>query len=309
MTQRWRELDSNYRFRARGGFGSGESANHRFLSGGARLPQRARRAGAAPTDPHPQLSSDLLGVDPLALIGERGIARDHEHVRDPRQIRRQILGDSVREILLLRVIAEVGERQHHDRQARRSGTLGDRWSGRYTGRRQRCNGFRRQRIDPHRPRDVLDALLAQADRTGRIRVGPDLSVLGHPDIFAIGDTALSLAWDGQPVPGLAPAAKQGGAYPDRTDSGPSAVASRPGLHAPFRPLRRDSSGIPASSKAALRFPLKSQRGSMTISRQVIACALATDFSGSISRNLAKSSKVRDFKVCRSIRSPAARVAG
>jgi hypothetical protein len=53
---------------------------------------------------------------------------------------------------------------------------------------------------------------AEADRTGRIRVGPDLSVPGHPNIFAIGDTALSLAWDGLPVPGLAPAAKQGGAY-------------------------------------------------------------------------------------------------
>jgi NADH dehydrogenase FAD-containing subunit len=38
------------------------------------------------------------------------------------------------------------------------------------------------------------------------------AVPGHSDIFAIGDTALSLAWDGQPVPGLAPAAKQGGAY-------------------------------------------------------------------------------------------------
>jgi putative oxidoreductase len=53
---------------------------------------------------------------------------------------------------------------------------------------------------------------AEADRAGRIKVGPDLSVPGLPDIFAIGDTALSLAWDGQPVPGLAPAAKQGGAY-------------------------------------------------------------------------------------------------
>ena len=53
---------------------------------------------------------------------------------------------------------------------------------------------------------------AEADRAGRIKVGPDLSVPGFPDIFAIGDTALSLAWDGQPVPGLAPAAKQGGAY-------------------------------------------------------------------------------------------------
>jgi putative oxidoreductase len=53
---------------------------------------------------------------------------------------------------------------------------------------------------------------AEADRTGRIKVGPDLSVPGFRDTFAIGDTALSLAWDGQPVPGLAPAAKQGGAY-------------------------------------------------------------------------------------------------
>jgi NADH dehydrogenase FAD-containing subunit/uncharacterized membrane protein YphA (DoxX/SURF4 family) len=52
----------------------------------------------------------------------------------------------------------------------------------------------------------------EADRAGRIKVGPDLSVPGFPGIFAIGDTALSLAWDGQPVPGLAPAAKQGGAY-------------------------------------------------------------------------------------------------
>jgi NADH dehydrogenase/putative oxidoreductase len=52
----------------------------------------------------------------------------------------------------------------------------------------------------------------EADRAGRIKVGPDLSVPGYPDIFAIGDTALSLAWNGQPVPGLAPAAKQGGAY-------------------------------------------------------------------------------------------------
>ena len=52
----------------------------------------------------------------------------------------------------------------------------------------------------------------EADRAGRVKVGPDLSVPGLADIFAIGDTALSLAWDGQPVPGLAPAAKQGGAY-------------------------------------------------------------------------------------------------
>ena len=55
-------------------------------------------------------------------------------------------------------------------------------------------------------------LVAEADQAGRIKVAPDLSVSGLPDVFAIGDTALSLAWDGQPVPGLAPAARQGGAY-------------------------------------------------------------------------------------------------
>ena len=52
----------------------------------------------------------------------------------------------------------------------------------------------------------------EPDKAGRLRVGPDLSVPGMPDVFAIGDTALTIAWDGEPAPGLAPAAKQGGAY-------------------------------------------------------------------------------------------------
>jgi putative oxidoreductase len=51
-----------------------------------------------------------------------------------------------------------------------------------------------------------------ADNAGRVKVGTDLSVPGLPDVFAIGDTALSDGWQGNPVPGLAPAAKQGGAY-------------------------------------------------------------------------------------------------
>ena len=51
-----------------------------------------------------------------------------------------------------------------------------------------------------------------ADRAGRVKVTADLSVPGMPNIFAIGDTALTLAWNGTPVPGLAPAAKQAGVY-------------------------------------------------------------------------------------------------
>jgi NADH dehydrogenase/putative oxidoreductase len=55
-------------------------------------------------------------------------------------------------------------------------------------------------------------LEADADNAGRVKVGRDLSVKGLSNVFCVGDTALSLAWNGQPVPGLAPAAKQGGGY-------------------------------------------------------------------------------------------------
>jgi NADH dehydrogenase len=53
---------------------------------------------------------------------------------------------------------------------------------------------------------------AERDGAGRIRVKPDLSVPGHEEIFAVGDTALVLRADGRPVPGIAPAAKQMGHY-------------------------------------------------------------------------------------------------
>ena len=51
-----------------------------------------------------------------------------------------------------------------------------------------------------------------ADKAGRIKVDAQLAVPGLENVFAIGDTAASQGWKGQPVPGLAPAAKQGGAY-------------------------------------------------------------------------------------------------
>ncbi|MGL5168686.1 MAG: NAD(P)/FAD-dependent oxidoreductase [Afipia sp.] len=51
-----------------------------------------------------------------------------------------------------------------------------------------------------------------ADRAGRLIVSPDLTVPGHPEIFAIGDTVAINAPDGSPVPGIAPAAKQQGRH-------------------------------------------------------------------------------------------------
>jgi len=53
---------------------------------------------------------------------------------------------------------------------------------------------------------------AEADRAGRVKVAPDLSVPGHPDIFVIGDAAAVTDAKGRPVPGIAPAAKQMGQY-------------------------------------------------------------------------------------------------
>jgi NADH dehydrogenase len=53
---------------------------------------------------------------------------------------------------------------------------------------------------------------APADRAYRVQVAPDLSVPGHPEIFAIGDTVTIAGPDGKPVPGIAPAAKQQGRY-------------------------------------------------------------------------------------------------
>jgi len=55
-------------------------------------------------------------------------------------------------------------------------------------------------------------LNAEADRAGRIKVKPDLSVPGHPEIFVIGDTAAIADSEGHPIPGIAPAAKQMGKY-------------------------------------------------------------------------------------------------
>ncbi|MDB5450834.1 MAG: pyridine nucleotide-disulfide oxidoreductase [Phenylobacterium sp.] len=55
-------------------------------------------------------------------------------------------------------------------------------------------------------------LPGEHDRAGRAQVAADLSLPGHPDIFVIGDAAAVASPDGRAVPGIAPAAKQMGAY-------------------------------------------------------------------------------------------------
>ncbi|MES0873247.1 NAD(P)/FAD-dependent oxidoreductase [Sinimarinibacterium thermocellulolyticum] len=50
------------------------------------------------------------------------------------------------------------------------------------------------------------------DRGGRVKVEPDCSLPGHPEIFVIGDLARLVDARGREVPGLAPAAIQQGRY-------------------------------------------------------------------------------------------------
>ena len=60
---------------------------------------------------------------------------------------------------------------------------------------------------------LLATMGVPTDRSGRVTVGPDLSVPGYPNVFVVGDAAdVKSADTGKPVPGLAPAAMQMGRY-------------------------------------------------------------------------------------------------
>jgi NADH:ubiquinone reductase (H+-translocating) len=62
---------------------------------------------------------------------------------------------------------------------------------------------------------VASATGAERDKAGRILVGPDLTIPGHPEIFVVGDAAVQPWKPGKPTPGVAQGAIQGGAYASR----------------------------------------------------------------------------------------------
>ena len=62
---------------------------------------------------------------------------------------------------------------------------------------------------------VAQWLDVKPGRGGRVEVGRDLVVPGHPGVRVIGDAALAKGPDGKPLPGLAPVAKQQGEYAAR----------------------------------------------------------------------------------------------
>jgi NADH dehydrogenase len=65
-------------------------------------------------------------------------------------------------------------------------------------------------------RAVAEATDAKTDRAGRIVVGPDLTLPGHPEIFVVGDAAVQPWKKDRPVPGVAQGGIQGGTYAAKT---------------------------------------------------------------------------------------------
>jgi NADH dehydrogenase len=70
------------------------------------------------------------------------------------------------------------------------------------------------------------------DRSGRVLVGPDLALPGHPEVFVVGDMAAAISADtGGPVPGVAQAAIQMGRHVGLTIAaelaGRQTLANRP----------------------------------------------------------------------------------
>jgi NADH dehydrogenase len=80
----------------------------------------------------------------------------------------------------------------------------------------------------------------EADRSGRIPVGADLCPPGYEDIYVIGDTALARNPDGAVQPGIAPVAKQQGAYVAR------AIAARIAKREPTAPFVYRDRGLLAT---------------------------------------------------------------
>ena len=88
------------------------------------------------------------------------------------------------------------------------------------------------------------ALGVPLDRAGRVVVEPDLSIFGHPEVFVVGDLA-ALEHEGKPVPGVAPAAMQGGRYAARRII--DAIHDRPTK--PFRYVDKGSLATIGRAKA------------------------------------------------------------
>jgi NADH dehydrogenase len=95
-----------------------------------------------------------------------------------------------------------------------------------------------------------ESLGVPLDRAGRVIVGPDLTIPGHPEVFVMGDLAAAKSADtNQPVPGVAQAAIQMGRYAGRTIANEAAGRSTPASRAAFVYRDKGSMAIIGKAKA------------------------------------------------------------
>jgi NADH dehydrogenase FAD-containing subunit len=91
-------------------------------------------------------------------------------------------------------------------------------------------------------------LKTATDRAGRVRIQNDLSVVGHPEIFVVGDTA-SLDQDGRPLPGVAQVAIQQGRFAGKSIH--RKLAGKP-APAPFRYFDKGNMAVVGKGFAVLQ---------------------------------------------------------
>src|SRR4029077_19781754 len=97
-----------------------------------------------------QLTPDLLQINMLSLVAERGVAPDHKGAGNAREIGGQALRHTIDEVFLLRIAAQIGKGQNDDRKARRRWLV---WLWR--GCFRLCRDTQLQRINPDRLRRVF----------------------------------------------------------------------------------------------------------------------------------------------------------
>ena len=86
------------------------------------------------------------------------------------------------------------------------------------------------------------------DRAGRVIVGPDLTIPGHPEVFVTGDMAAARSGDtGAPVPGVAQGGLQMGHYAGTVIARETSGRTAPGAREPF--VYRDKGSMAVIGKA------------------------------------------------------------
>ncbi|GAB03668.1 NAD(P)/FAD-dependent oxidoreductase [Gordonia amarae] len=90
----------------------------------------------------------------------------------------------------------------------------------------------------------------ELDRAGRVKVGPDLSIPGHPDVFVVGDM---MAVDG--VPGVAQGAIQGGRYAADAIKAELSKGQTPEQRKPFSYYDKGSMATISRFSAVMQVPI------------------------------------------------------